>query len=202
MQDSLFSFLNDGLNHSAFATSAVAVAVAEIGDKTQLLSLLLAARFANKKAIVLGILCATLVNHALSAWLGSWLGLSLSEWVSIETTRYLMAAAFAVMAIWVLVPDRADDEQDTHLAWGAFIATTLLFFVAEIGDKTQVATVLLAAEFGSVFWVTLGTTLGMLAANVPVVYFGQRIMQRLPLHLMRYLTAAIFTLLALAVLFF
>ncbi|MEN9464991.1 MAG: hypothetical protein RL217_1172, partial [Pseudomonadota bacterium] len=167
---------------------------------TQLLSLLLATKFRNKTAIVLGILIATLLNHAASAWLGVWLGQSLQAYITGDVANYVLAGSFMLMALWVLVPDKEDDQQNTHAAWGAFLATTLLFFLAEIGDKTQVATVLLGAEFGSVLWVTLGTTLGMLLANVPVVYFGHKLMQRMPLHLARYSTAAIFTALALWVL--
>ncbi len=198
---SLFSAsLLDSAQHSAFLTSTLAVAVAEIGDKTQLLSLLLAARFHKKRAIVAGILLATLLNHAASAWLGVWLGQSLQLWLQGDAARWLLVGGFALMALWVLVPDKDDDSVDTHQAWGAFAATTVLFFLAEIGDKTQVATVLLAAEFSSVLWVTLGTTLGMLIANVPVVYYGQRLMQHLPLALARYITSAVFAVLALWVL--
>ena len=193
----LFASLPDTIQHSAFLTSAFAVTVAEIGDKTQLLSLLLAARFHRKRAIVAGILLATLLNHAASAWLGVWLGQSLQEWLQGDQARWLLAGGFALMALWVLIPDKDDDGVDTHQAWGAFAATTVLFFLAEIGDKTQVATVLLAAEFSSVLWVTLGTTLGMLIANVPVVYYGQRLMQHLPLALARYTTSAVFAGLAL-----
>ena len=199
MTDTLINLpaLSDTFAHSAFLTSTVAVAIAEIGDKTQLLSLLLAARFRNKSAIVLGILLATLLNHAASAWLGAWLGNSLTEWLNGSSGRLLLAAGFAAMAIWVLVPDKEDDSTDTHQAWGAFLATLVLFFLAEIGDKTQVATVLLAAEFNSVLWVTLGTTCGMLLANVPVVIYGERLMRHMPLHLARYATSLLFAILAL-----
>ena len=203
MTDTLINLpaLSDTFAHSAFLTSTVAVAIAEIGDKTQLLSLLLAARFRNKSAIVLGILLATLLNHAASAWLGAWLGNSLTEWLNGSSGRLLLAAGFGAMAIWVLVPDKEDDSTDTHQAWGAFLATLVLFFLAEIGDKTQVATVLLAAEFNSVLWVTLGTTCGMLLANVPVVIYGERLMRRMPLHLARYATSLLFAILALWTLF-
>lgn len=196
----MLTLVVDNLSHSALLTSTLVVAVAEIGDKTQLLSLLLAAKFRNKTAIVLGILLATLLNHAASAWLGVWLGQSLDAYLTSKTTSYVLAGSFILMALWVLIPDKEDDNTNTHAAWGAFLATTLLFFLAEIGDKTQVATVLLGAEFGAVLWVTLGTTLGMLLANVPVVYFGHKLMQRLPLHLARYASAGIFTALALWVL--
>lgn len=203
MTDTSFALpaFGEALAHSALLTSTLTVAVAEIGDKTQLLSLLLTARFRNKWAIVLGILAATLLNHAASAWLGVWLGQSLDSFASSNTARWLLAGGFLVMAAWVLVPDKDDDNTDTHQTWGAFLATTVLFFLAEIGDKTQVATVLLAAEFSSVFWVTAGTTLGMLLANVPVVIYGERLMRRMPLHLARYITSAIFVILALWVIF-
>ena len=182
--------------HSALLTSTAAVAIAEIGDKTQLLSLVLAARFANKKAIVLGILVATLLNHAASAWLGVWLGDSLQQWLADGTANCILASGFLAMALWVLIPDKDDDSINTHQNWGAFLATALLFFLAEIGDKTQIATVLLAAEFNSVLWVTLGTTLGMLIANVPVVIYGSKLMQRLPLNAARYATSLLFLVLA------
>lgn len=197
MTDFSFQAITDSLSHSAVLTSTVAVAIAEIGDKTQLLSLLLTAKFRNKSAIVAGILVATLLNHAVSAWLGVWLGASLDSWLNGNTARWILAAAFLAMAAWVLVPDKDDDSANTHQAWGAFLATTVLFFLAEIGDKTQVATVLLAAEFDSVIWVTAGTTLGMMLANVPVVIYGERLMQRMPLNLARYGTSLVFAGLAL-----
>lgn len=197
----LSSMIPETLEHSAFLASTVAVAVAEIGDKTQLLSLLLITRFRNKTAIIAGILLATLINHGLSAALGAWLGQSLDQWINSQYAQWVVIVGFVAMALWVLVPDKDDDSVDTHQAWGAFLATTLLFFLAEIGDKTQVATVLLAAEFQSILWVTLGTTLGMMLANVPVVIFGQRLMARLPLNAARYITSAIFFALAIGVAF-
>lgn len=195
----LISGLSESFAHSAVLTSTLVVAVAEIGDKTQLLSLLLTIRFRNKAAIVMGILCATLLNHALSAWLGVWLQEALQRWTEAHYIQWGLAAGFVLMALWVLIPDKEDDETNTHESWGAFLATCVLFFVAEIGDKTQVATVLLGAEYSSVFWVTAGTTLGMLLANVPVIYFGERLMRRMPLHLARYLTSALFFILAITV---
>lgn len=180
----------------AFLTSTFAVAVAEIGDKTQLLSLLLASRFKNKRAIVAGILVATVLNHAASAWLGVWLGGSLQQWLASDAADWALALGFIIMALWALVPDKDDDSVNTRQGWGAFFTTVILFFLAEIGDKTQIATVLLAAEFNSVLWVTLGTTLGMMLANAPVVYYGQRLVQRMPLNLARYLTSLLFFILA------
>lgn len=187
-------FLNllPALKNSAFLTSTLAVAIAEIGDKTQLLSLLLAARFANKKGIILGILVATLLNHAASAWLGVWLNNSLDHWLTSDISQWILATSFLLMALWVLIPDKVDDDIQTGRAWGAFLTAATLFFLAEIGDKTQVATVLLAAEFESVLWVTLGTTLGMLLANVPIVIYGGQLMQRLPLNAARYATSLLF----------
>jgi putative Ca2+/H+ antiporter (TMEM165/GDT1 family) len=187
-----FSFLSD----SPFIASTLAVTLAEIGDKTQLLSLLLIARFRNRTAIIAGILLATLINHGLSAWGGLWLGQTMDTFFSSDTASWILVASFLLMAGWVLIPDKEDDGTSEYGQWGAFIATTLLFFLAEIGDKTQVATVLLAAEFQDVLWVTAGTTLGMMLANVPVILWGNALMQRLPLTLARYITCAIFLALA------
>ena len=153
---------------STLGLSTLAVAVAEIGDKTQLLALLLAARFRKPWPIVAGILVATLLNHALAAWLGA----LVAQWLSPEVLRWIVAGSFLAIALWTLKPDKLD-ESDQHLpARGAFIATTIAFFLAEIGDKTQVATVLLAAKYSPLWQVIAGTTLGMLLANVPVVALG------------------------------
>ena len=189
-------------SHSAFLTSTATVALAEIGDKTQLLALFLTLRFANKPAIAIGILIATLVNHGLSAWLGLWLGHGLETFMSESTARWLLAGSFLVMAIWILIPDKEDDDDSRFMSWGAFGATLVLFSLAEIGDKTQVATVLLAAEWQSVFWVTAGTTLGMLIANLPVVWYGEKVMSVLPLKLVHYLTSVLFVAIAIWVAFF
>ncbi|MEE3161338.1 MAG: TMEM165/GDT1 family protein [Pseudomonadota bacterium] len=186
---------------SPFLASTVAVAIAEVGDKTQLLSLLLVARFRNKWAIIGGILLATLLNHGLSSWGGIWLGENMDSWLSGRVADYVLAGSFALMALWVLIPDKEDDDDDNFAKYGAFIATTLLFFIAEVGDKTQIAAVILAAEFQSFFWVTAGTTLGMLIANAPVVIWGQWLMDRLPLDLARRLTAVVFLSLAAYTLF-
>lgn len=174
----------------AFLTSTAVVAIAEMGDKTQLLSLLLAAKFRNKSAIVLGILVATLLNHAASAWLGAWL----VGFVSSSVGHWLLAGSFILVGLWLLVPDKEEAIGSRFDQYGAFAVSLGLFFLAEIGDKTQVATVLLAAEFQSVVWVTAGTTLGMLAANVPVVYLGARLMEKIPFQLTRRLAAALFIL--------
>ncbi len=172
----------------ALLSSTVAVAIAEIGDKTQLLSLFLAARFAHRAPIILGILIATLVNHAASAWLGLWL----TNFIPAGWERWLIGGSFVLVALWLLIPDRDEGVGNSLDRYGAFVATTVLFFVAEIGDKTQVATVILAAQYGSIFWVTMGTTLGMLLANVPVVLAGNWIMQRLPLNIMRWISCSVF----------
>ena len=171
--------------------STLAVAVAEIGDKTQLLALLLAARFRKPLPIILGILVATLLNHALAGWFGA----SLAQWLTPEVLRWSIAASFLAIALWTLKPDRIDDAQ--HLpARSAFVATTLAFFIAEIGDKTQVATVLLAAKYMPLWQVVAGTTLGMLAANVPVVVLGSRFAERMPLRAARIVAAVVFFALA------
>jgi putative Ca2+/H+ antiporter (TMEM165/GDT1 family) len=172
----------------ALLASASAVAIAEIGDKTQLLSLFLASRFAQRNAIIAGILIATLLNHALSAWLGAWI----AQWIPVQMLPWIIGLSFIAVALWVLIPDKEGDEAAGVLRYGAFIATCVLFFVAEIGDKTQIATLILAARFDAITWVIIGTTLGMLLANVPVVYAGAWLMQRLPLAWARRSACALF----------
>lgn len=178
-----------------FATTLVAtgtVALAEIGDKTQLLALLLAARFRRPGPIVGGILVATLLNHALAGGLGA----LAAHWLTPAVLRWIVAGSFLAIALWTLRPDTLD--ADTRLpAQGAFVATVIAFFLAEIGDKTQVATVLLAAKYPSLVQVVLGTTLGMLLANVPVVLLGSRFADRLPLKTARLVAAIVFLALAL-----
>lgn len=176
---------------SAAVVSTGAVAIAEIGDKTQLLALLLAARFRTPWPIVAGILVATVLNHALAGWLGA----LVAHWLQPEVLRWIVVGSFAAIAVWTLKPDTLDDEE-TLPARGAFIATTLAFFVAEIGDKTQIATVLLAAKYQPLWQVVAGTTVGMLLANVPVVLLGSRFASRLPLKAARHVAAAVFALLA------
>jgi len=165
------------------------VALAEIGDKTQLLALLLAARFRKPWPIIAGILVATLLNHALAGWAGA----LAASWLAPEALRWIVAASFIAIALWTLKPDRFDDADEGLLpARGAFIATTVAFFIAEIGDKTQVATVLLAAKYSPLWQVVAGTTVGMLLANVPVVALGSRFAQRLPLRAARIAAALVF----------
>ncbi|MEI2456365.1 MULTISPECIES: TMEM165/GDT1 family protein [Lysobacter] len=177
------------------ATTAVStgtVALAEIGDKTQLLALLLAARFRKPGPIIAGILVATLLNHALAAWFGT----LVAQWLRPEVLRWVVAASFLAVALWTLKPDQLDDEEPRFSARGAFLATTIAFFFAEIGDKTQVATVLLATRYEPLWGVIAGTTVGMLLANVPVALLGSRFADRLPLKTARLLAAAVFAALA------
>ena len=171
--------------------STATVALAEIGDKTQLLALLLAARYRAPWPIVAGILVATLLNHALAAWFGAWV----AQWLRPDVLRWVVAGSFLVVALWTLKPDSLDDDGEKLPARGAFLATTAAFFVAEIGDKTQVATVLLAAKYSPLWEVVAGTTVGMLLANVPVVLLGSRFADRLPLKAARRVAAVVFLLL-------
>ena len=163
------------------------VALAEIGDKTQLLALLLAARFRRPWPIIGGILLATLLNHALAGWLGT----LVARWLTPDVLRWVVTASFIAIALWTLKPDTLDDSTALP-ARGAFIATSIAFFLAEIGDKTQVATVLLAAKYPPLWQVVAGTTLGMLLANVPVVLLGSRFAARLPLRAARIVAALLF----------
>lgn len=180
----------------ALFTSALSVAIAEIGDKTQLLALLLAARFKNKTAIIGGILLSTLANHLLAAWFGHWA----ITWLTPELARYLVAFSFFAIALWILVPDKADAEDSRFYRYGPFLATFVLFFLAEMGDKTQVATVVLAAKYQSLAWVIAGTTLGILLANVPVVIAGSMGAGKLPVTLIHRICAVLFFLLGIATL--
>jgi putative Ca2+/H+ antiporter (TMEM165/GDT1 family) len=171
----------------ALLVSTLTVALAEIGDKTQLLALLLAARFRKPWPIVAGILVATVLNHAVAAWAGA----LAAGWLTPAVLRWVVAASFIAIALWTLRPDKLED--DTALpARSAFVATVVAFFIAEIGDKTQVATVLLAAKYAPLWQVVAGTTLGMLLANVPVVLLGSRFAQRLPLRAARMAAALVF----------
>jgi putative Ca2+/H+ antiporter (TMEM165/GDT1 family) len=181
----------------AFFISTAIVAVAEIGDKTQLLALMLAARYRKPIPIILAILVATLANHALAAWIGA----AVAGWIGAEAMRWILVATFLVMAAWCLVPDKADDGPQTARTAGAFIATLVAFFIVEIGDKTQIATVALAARFNSLVLVTAGTTFGMMLANAPVVLFGDAIAKRLPLKIVRAVAALLFAALGIAAIF-
>lgn len=181
----------------AFLISTGIVALAEIGDKTQLLSLVLAARFRKPWPIVWGILVATLANHALAGGLGAWV----TQFMGPTVLRWVLGVSFLAMAAWMLVPDTLDDE-DAEFApkFGVFGTTVVAFFLAEMGDKTQVATVMLAAEYQSWLWVVAGTTFGMMLANAPVVWFGERITRLLPLTWVHRISAVVFVVLGVAVL--
>jgi putative Ca2+/H+ antiporter (TMEM165/GDT1 family) len=180
----------------AFLVSTGIVALAEIGDKTQLLAFLLAAKFRRPLPIVLAILLATIANHAFAAAVGAWL----TSLVGPPVLRWALGLSFLAMAAWTLVPDRID-EDDTRLAkYGVFLTTLIAFFLAEMGDKTQVATVALAARYSGIVAVVAGTTFGMMLANVPAVYLGERIANRVPLRLVHGIAAAVFALLGLATL--
>ena len=180
----------------AFLVSTGIVALAEIGDKTQLLAFLLAARFRRPVPIVLGIFVATVANHAFAAAVGAWV----STVMGAEAMRWVLGVSFLAMAAWTLIPDKLDDE-DTKLAGhGVFLTTVLAFFIAEMGDKTQVATVALAARYTSMWAVVAGTTFGMMLANVPAVYFGERIAGKVPLKLVHGIAAAMFAAIGVATL--
>jgi putative Ca2+/H+ antiporter (TMEM165/GDT1 family) len=181
----------------AFLVSTGIVALAEIGDKTQLLAFLLAARFRRPLPIVFGIFVATIANHAFAAAVGA----LVSKLLGPEVMRWVLGLAFIGMAAWIMVPDDIDAEESTPARFGVFITTVIAFFLAEMGDKTQVATVALAARYPSAVAVVAGTTLGMMLANVPAVYFGDRIAGRVPLKLVHGIAALIFLVLGVATLF-
>lgn len=172
-----------------FLTSTAIVAIAEIGDKTQLLAIILAAKFRRPWAILAGILVATLANHFIAAFAGAFLaGLIEATWF-----RYAVGMSFIAMAAWALSPDKLEgDEASPASRGGVFLTTLMAFFLVEIGDKTQVATIALGAHYEQVLWVTLGTTLGMLIANAPAVWLGDRIVTVLPLNAIRIVAAMLF----------
>lgn len=178
----------------AFLVSTGIVTLAEMGDKTQLLALLLAARFRKPWPIVWGILVATLANHALAGALGAWM----TTFVGPTALRWVLGVSFLAMALWMLTPDKLDDGmQATPPRFGVFATTLLAFFLAEMGDKTQIATVMLAAQYNAYFWVVSGTTLGMMLANAPVVWLGERITRRVPIRAVHVTSAVIFLVLGL-----
>ena len=173
----------------AFLISTGIVALAEMGDKTQLLALLLALRFKKPWPIVWGILVATVLNHAMAGALGAWLTTQLSP----QTLRWILGASFIAMAVWMLIPDKLDDgEVKSSPRFGVFGTTVVLYFLAEMGDKTQIATVMLAARFDAYFAVVAGTTLGMMLANAPVVWLGERVTRLVPLRVVHIVSALIF----------
>ena len=181
----------------AFLVSIGIVALAEIGDKTQLLTLVLAARYKKPWPIVAGIFVATLVNHGIAGAVGAWL----TQVIGPDAMRWILGVSFIAMAAWMLIPDKLDDEDTAAKKFGGvFVTTTVLFFFVEIGDKTQVATVALAARFQSLASVVMGTTIGMLLANAPVAFFGDALAKRVPVRAVHIVTALIFAGLGIAVL--
>jgi putative Ca2+/H+ antiporter (TMEM165/GDT1 family) len=185
------------MNMEALLVSTGVVALAEIGDKTQLLALVLAARFRKPLPIVAGILVATLFNHGLAGAVGAWITTN----VSADVLRWVLGLSFIGMAVWTMIPDKIEEEE-TQVAHrlGVFGATLVTFFLAEMGDKTQLATVALAAHYATPFVVVMGTTLGMLIADVPAVFVGDRLASRIPMRLVHSVAAAIFAVLGIATL--
>lgn len=181
----------------SFLVSTGVVALAEIGDKTQLLAFILAARFKKPIPIIAGILLATIINHGMAGALGAWI----TNTISPDILRWALGASFIGMAIWTLIPDKIEEEE-TQIAskLGVFGATLITFFLAEMGDKTQIATIALAAHYAAPLMVVIGTTLGMLIADVPAVFVGDRLAAKIPMKLVHSIAAAIFALLGLATL--
>jgi len=180
----------------AFLMSTLVVALAEIGDKTQLLSLLLAARFKKPAPIIAGILIATLANHALAGALGAWIRSLLAP----EVLRWIAGGSLLAIAAWTLKPDRFDGEVRESTRYGVFVLTCVVFFLAEMGDKTQIATIALAVQYDALMLVVIGTTLGMMIANVPVVYLGSAASHRIPFRAVRIVAALLFAVLGMAAL--
>jgi Ca2+/H+ antiporter, TMEM165/GDT1 family len=172
----------------ALFVSTVVVALAEIGDKTQLLAIVLAARFKRPMPIIAGIFAATIANHFLAALVGSQVASILEgTWF-----RYAVGVSFIAMALWTLIPDKLDDVEDKPARFGAFLTTLIAFFLVEMGDKTQIATVALGARFENVILVTMGTTLGMMIANVPAVFLGDALIRRVPMRAVHITAALLF----------
>lgn len=180
----------------SFLVSTGIVALAEIGDKTQLLAFILAAKFRKPVPIIIGILVATLANHGFAGALGAWI----TSLVAPEAMRWVLGLSFIGMAIWTLIPDKFDEEEAKFARFGVFGTTLIAFFLAEMGDKTQVATVALAAQYHAFIPVVAGTTLGMIIANVPAVLLGNRIADKMPVRLVHMIAAAIFAILGVATL--
>ena len=181
----------------SFLVSTGVVALAEIGDKTQLLAFILAARFKKPLPIMLGILVATFINHGLAGLLGAWI----TATVSPDILRWILGLSFIGMAIWTMIPDEIEQEE-TLIAgkFGIFGATLITFFLAETGDKTQIATITMAAHYGAPLMVVMGTTLGMLIADIPAVFAGEKLATRIPMKLVHSIAAAVFALLGVATL--
>ena len=179
-----------------FLVSTGVVAVAEIGDKTQLLAFVLSARFKKPWQVILGILAATITNHLLAGVVG----VSVSAWVNPQIMRWILGVSFLAMAIWVLIPDREAEGEAKPARFPPFVTTALTFFLLEMGDKTQLATVALSAKYQSLIAVTAGTTLGMMLADVPAVFIGDRLAGKIPLRLVHGLAAALFAIIGILVL--
>lgn len=191
------TLVGSGLTMDAFLISTGIVALAEIGDKTQLLTLVLAARYRKPWPIVAGIFVATLINHGIAGAVGAWLTSAIGP----SAMRWVLGLSFLAMAVWMLIPDKLDDDTgESKRIGGVFLSTAALFFFVEIGDKTQIATVALAARFDSLAAVVLGTTLGMMLANAPVAFFGDAIAKRLPVSIVHRVAAVVFALLGIGVL--
>jgi putative Ca2+/H+ antiporter (TMEM165/GDT1 family) len=180
----------------ALLVSTALVALAEMGDKTQLLSFVLAAKLKRKLPIAGGILFATLANHFLAGWVGAWL----AALVSPQTLRWIVAASFFAFAVWALKPDTLDGDRE-YSGRSVFLTTLIAFFLVEMGDKTQLATVALAARYDALAAVVVGTTLGMMIANVPAVWLGEALAHRINMTAMRWIAAALFVLLGVLALF-
>jgi len=173
----------------AFFISTGIVALAEMGDKTQLLALILAARFRQPWPIVAGIFVATIANHALAGMFGAWI----TTFMGPDVLRWVLGISFIAMAVWMLIPDKLDDDAPKDAPrFGVFGTTVLAFFLAEMGDKTQIATVMLAAKYNAYYWVIAGTTVGMMLANAPVVWFGERMTRLVPMRVVHWVSALIF----------
>ena len=181
----------------AFLISTGIVALAEVGDKTQLLAFLLAAKFRKPVPIIIGILVATLANHAFAGALGAWI----TSLVTPAALRWILGLSFLAMAAWTLIPDKFDEADAKFARYGVFGTTLVAFFFAEMGDKTQVATIALAAQYQSFFLVVAGTTVGMMIANVPAVLLGDRIAHKMPVRLVHGIAATIFAVIGLVTLF-
>lgn len=181
---------------NAFLVSTGIVALGEIGDKTQLLAFMLAAKFRKPVPIVLGILVATILNHALAGAVGSWV----TTLVGPSVLRWILGGSFLAMAVWTLIPDKLDENEAKLAKYGAFLTTLFAFFLAEMGDKTQVATIALAAQFKAVVPVVAGTTLGILIADIPAVFIGDRAAKLIPVRVVHTIAAALFAIIGIATL--
>lgn len=172
----------------ALLVSTGVVALGEMGDKTQLLAIVLAARYKKPLLIILGIFLATIANHAIAAVIGQ----GVASLIGADLLKWILGISFIAMAIWIMIPDKIDDDIASKTSYGVLLTTIIAFFIAEIGDKTQIATVALAANYNSLIMVIVGTTVGMMLANIPAVYGGQAIANKIPMRLMHSIAAVIF----------